>query len=194
MEVPRAVEPVLAVEPGDIYDERIALPAADGVPHIRIVRRRLYFIEIDRACSTGKRERHVHFVRALHDLEGVGHVHRPRDPRQIALQFRIAVDPVLAVLLSHGSGFGLVRNLTVAFHDPDRSRHSGGGSQREHGRSRHLRVRVRVHTLLRHRSRARLVRLQVPVRFVQRLPDAAEIRFPVGGPGCTGRRSRSPPP
>jgi len=37
----------------------------------------------------------------------------------VALQLRIAVDPVIDVLLFDGQGFGFIRNLPVALHDAE---------------------------------------------------------------------------
>src|SRR5262245_58857919 len=93
------VEPVLAVELRYVSDQRIAFPPTDRMSHICQVRRWLHLVEVDRAAGARERERHVDLVRALDDLNGVGHVHRTRDARQVALQLRIAVDPILSVLV-----------------------------------------------------------------------------------------------
>src|SRR6185436_19854586 len=99
-----------------------ALPAADGMAHVRVVGWRFDLVEMDRARGARELVRHLDLVRALYDLEGVGHVHRARDARQVALELRVAIDPVLAVLLLDLRGVRRVRDLPVALHDADRPR------------------------------------------------------------------------
>ena len=65
-------------------------------------------------------------VRALHDLERVGHVHRPRDPRQVALKLGVAVDPVGGVLVLDGPRLRLVRDPAVALDDAERGGDAAG--------------------------------------------------------------------
>jgi hypothetical protein len=117
----------------------------------------------------------MYLVRTLSDLERIGHVHRARNARQVTFQFRIAVNPVIGVLLLDRQRFGCVRDLTVALHDTKRSGHAPDGAERNDGGRGHPRVLIRIDARLRHGARARLVGLQVPVRFVIGLPDSAEV-------------------
>src|SRR5207249_11995744 len=110
------VEPVLAVETGHVDDQCIAFPAADRMTHVGIVGWALDLIEVDRAGGAGKGEGHLNLVRTLHNLEGVGHVHGAWNARQIALQLRVPVNPVLRVLFFDRRRFGCVRDLTIALH------------------------------------------------------------------------------
>src|SRR5438034_5605657 len=181
------VEPVLAVETGHVDDQCIAFPAADRMTHVGIVGWALDLIEVDRASGAGKGEGHLNLVRSLHNLEGVGHVHGAWNARQIALQLRVPVNPVLRVLFFDRRRFGCVRDLTIALHHTDRSRNAAGCAQCEHWCRRDLDVIIRVHAPLRDRCRTRFVRLQIPMGFVKSLPDSAEIGFAVycaSGRGC----------
>src|SRR4029079_17777771 len=90
-------------------------------------------------------------------------------------ELRVAVNPVLGILIPDFLGFRHVRNLTIALHDTSRSRDSSRRAEREHGRGWYAGVGIGIYALLRHRSRARVVRLQIPIGFVERLPDAAEV-------------------
>ena len=65
---------------------------------------------------------------------------------------------------------------------------SGGRSECQHRCGGHARVLVGIDTLLRHSAWARLVGLQVPMRFVIGLPDSAEV-----GPRPDARRPRRLP-
>jgi len=47
-----------------------------------------------------ERERNLDLVGALDDLKGIGHIHRSRHTRQIALELGVAVNPMLLVLLA----------------------------------------------------------------------------------------------
>ncbi len=100
MEIPSAVEPGLIVEAGDVDHQRVALPVSDGLAHPRI-----------RRSGSGIFQKNVaHRARVLIDerqragafenLERVGHVSGARHAGQIALDLRIAIQPVLLVLLS----------------------------------------------------------------------------------------------
>src|SRR6266516_3461099 len=187
------VEPVLAVETRHVDDQCIAFPAADRMTHVGIVGWRLDLIEVDRASGTGKREGHLNLVRTLHNLEWVGHIHGARNARQITLQLRVPVNPVLSVLFLDRRRFGCVGNLTIALHHTDRSGNTAGCAQCEHWCRGHLGVIVRVHAPLSDRSRTRFVRLQIPMGFIKNLPDSAEVGFAVhcaSGGGC--RRPAGP--
>ena len=131
VEVAGPIEPVLAVEFLHVDDQRIALPAARRMPHAGVSRRALDLVEVNRPRGVREREHHLHLVRALRDLKRVRHVHRARRAGQIALQLRIAIDPVLGVLLPHGQRFRLVGNPAVALHHAERGRHAGSRAERE---------------------------------------------------------------
>ena len=89
VEVAGPIEPGLIVEPGHVDDKRVAVPAADRLPHPRIDRRRSRILQIDIArraiVFVGDEDR----VRALENLKGIGHVGRARHARQVALDFGI---------------------------------------------------------------------------------------------------------
>ncbi len=146
MEVAGPVEPVPPVEDGHVDDERVAFPAADRVAHVGVVGRTFDLVQVDRSRRVRERVGHLNLVRALDDLKRVGHVHRARNARQIALELGIAIDPVLAVVLLHRGRFRLVRNLAVTLDDANRSRHTGRSPEREHRRGGHTRVLVRGYT------------------------------------------------
>ena len=186
-----SIEPVLAVELRHVHDQRVAFPAADRVPHVGQIRRSLHLIEVNRSARARELERHLDLVRALHDLKGVGHVHRARNAGQIALQLRIAVDPMVCVLLLDLRRLRLVRDRPVAFDDAHRSGHATRCAERKHGRRCHARVRIWIDAFLGDRTRSRLMGLEVPMSFVERLPDAVEIRLAVSR--ARGRRRRRPP-
>ena len=181
MKIPGPVEPILPVKARHVDDQRIALPVADRMTHVCIVWRPLGFIQMDRASRVRKRECHLNFVRALDDLKWIRHIHCSWNARQITLQLRIPIDPVCTVLLFYRGRFGFVRNFPVALDHTKRSRHTRRSTKREHGGCRHAgEVIRRINTRLRHRSRACFVSLQVPIRLIVSLPDAAEVGLAVG--------------
>ncbi len=175
VEIPGAVEPAPVVEIRHVDDQRVSVPASDGVAHPGIVRRPFDLVQMDRARRIREFVGHVNLVRALRDLEGIGHVHRARNARQVTLQFRVAVNPVFRVLLLDQQGFRLVGDLPVALHDAERSRHGARGAERENRRRRHPRIVIRINARLRDGAGKRRMRLQIPVGFVIGLPDAAEV-------------------
>ena len=75
----------------------------------------------------------------------------------------------------------LVRNLSVVPDDADRYGHAGCGTERKHGRRGHARVLVGIDALLHDCTRSRFMGLKIPMCFVERLPDSAEIRLTIGG-------------
>ena len=98
------------------------------------------------------------------------------------IQFRVAVDPVVSVVLSLCRRFRRVWDLAVAFDNAQRRRHPTGRAQREDGRGGYARVLVRVDTGLSDSPGTRFVCLQIPVRFVERLPDTVEVWMAVWHP------------
>ena len=91
-----------------------------------------------------------------------------------ALDLRVSIHPVLQILLLPRGGPRLVRNL-LALDDAETRGHPADGAEAHHGRGEHDGVGQEAG--LAH-ERTRRVRLQVPVRRVVRLPDAAEIGLP----------------
>ena len=148
---------------------------------------------MDGARCVRKRERQLNLLAALNDLKRVRHVHRAWSAWQVALELGIAVDPVLAVFLPHRRGFRLVRNLAIALHHAERCRNAGRSAERHDGRGSNLGIFVRVNARLRDHSRSRAVCLQIPIRLVVRLPDAAEIGLAVRGTGGITRNSAPRP-
>jgi hypothetical protein len=103
-------------------------------------------------------------------------------------EFRVAVDPVLRILLLDRQGLGLVGELPVALHDPERSGDAARGAQRKNRRGGHPRIVIGVNALLGDRAGTRGMSLQVPVGFVVGLPDAAEVGLALDAGGARGRR------
>src|SRR5712691_10472930 len=177
VEVPGPVEPRLVVEMPRIHHECVALPSSEGVAHPCVVRWVVDCIQMNRAGRGAERIRHVNLVRAVCDLDRIGHVHPARRSWQITLQLRTAIDPVCGILLFDLQRFGRVWDPAIALYHPNRSRYATGSPERQRGCRGHLRVLVRVDSRLRHCAWAGLVSLEIPVRFVVGLPDAAEIWF-----------------
>jgi len=115
-------------------------------------------------------------LRRLKDLEGIGHVGRTRHTRQIALDLWIGGQPAVGVLSLLRGGFGQVGDL-VAFDDP----FAGGNAERRAERD--------------DRALFRWMILDIPIGRIQRLPDAVQVRFAVGGAcrlvGLRGNARRS---
>jgi hypothetical protein len=95
------------------------------------------------------------------------------------------IDPVLGVLRLHREGFRRVRDFAVILDHAERRRHAGGRTKRDDGRRGNARVVERIDARLCDGSGTRGMRLEIPVRFVQRLPDAAQVR-----PALDARRPR----
>ena len=140
---------------------------------------------MDDPRSVRKRERHVDLVRALDDLEGIGHVHGARDARQVALEFGIPVDPVFPVLLLDRERLRRVRNPPLTTNDPHRAGNTGRRPERDERGRRHPGVLIGIRALLGHPGRECLVGLEIPMRLVQCLPDPVEVRPAIRHLGCT---------
>src|SRR6185436_21111273 len=108
-------------------------------------------------------------LRALNDLERHALIRRARYTRQVALDLRIEFQPVRVVLLLLLARGWQIRDL-AAFDDTESGRHSSSSPE------------------LAHRTHARWMRLDVPVRRVHGLPDAVQIRFAIWRPRRTIRR------
>ncbi len=181
MEVPGPVEPGLRVETRHINDERIAFPPCDGVSHVDVCRIGVYRVQVKRALGACELEDHHDIVRALDDLKRVRHVHRARSTRQETIDLRIAVQPVVEVLLLPLRRPRLVRDL-VAVHHAEVRGHPADRAQRHDWRGQNLHViivrPVRVHPGLSHHRTCGMGE-QIPVGAVVSLPDSTEIGFPV---------------
>src|SRR5579872_3825922 len=162
-------------------DQRVTLPVAHGMAHPDIRRRRIHRLEMNGATGTGIFERHLDLVRALHDLERIRHVHRPGDAWHVTTNLRIAVQPVLTVLLLFGGRLRFVRNY-IAVDNAWTWRHPADRTQGEHRRGEYR--NVWVYARLGH-GRPERVRQQVPIGSRRRLPDAVEIRL--AGEACRPR-------
>src|SRR5678816_659497 len=113
MEVAGAIEPGLIVEPGDIDDERVAVPLRHRLTHPRIDRGWPGILQVNVADGARIFVRDQQLTRTLDDLKRIRHVGRPRDAGQIALDLRIARQPLLLVLLLRLQRVGLVRKLVA---------------------------------------------------------------------------------
>ena len=180
MEITRSVEPCLIVETRHIDNQRVAFPMARRPAHPCVIGTFQLAIHVD--GSIGARE----FVgdqdvqRRLNDLKWIWHVRRARHTRQIALDLWIGSQPLLRVL------FLLCRRLRqvgdfVAFHDASARRNAERGTER--GDRSHL---------------GRMI-LDIPIRGVERFPNAVQVRLPIRrarrlvslGIGITDRRHRA---
>ena len=74
-------------------------------------------IHIDRPDCTRELVNHHDVLGALDDLEGIGHVHRPRDARQVAFDLRVELHPVGEVFLLFRQRLRFIRD-GPAFDDP----------------------------------------------------------------------------
>ena len=98
---------------------------------------------------------------------------------------------MLAVLLFDGGGFRPVRDLAVTLHDAEGPGHACRGTQGDNRRRRDLGVLVVVDALLHDHSRARFVRLEVPMGLVEGLPHPAEVGLAVRRARRTDRLTAS---
>ena len=175
VEVAGAIEPALVVEAGDVDDQRLAFPTSDRLTHPRVDRCRSWVLQIHVTrrprILVGDEDR----LRALEDLKRIRHVVRARHAGQVAFDLGVGGQPVLLVLLFLREGGWRVGNL-VAFNNADARRHRTDSAQRKHGRGRHRPIWTRPER----KGRASDVGLKVPIRFVHGLPDAVQIRMPVG--------------
>jgi hypothetical protein len=114
---------------------------------------------------------HEHRGVAVDDLERERLVVRARNAGEVALDLRIARQPVFLVLDLFLQCFGRVGEL-VAFDDAEPARHRADGAEREH----FLRGNRRHGTGPHRQRRPRAVRLDIPVGGIDRLPDAVQVR------------------
>src|SRR5687767_9602987 len=100
----------------------------------------------------------------------MGKIRGSGDPGQVTPDFRIQLRPIFPVFFAPGESLGLVRNPAL---DDDASawRDGGDGPQLE--------------AFLRRRAAA--LTLEIPVRRVHGLPDAAQVRLAVRHPGQLAR-------
>ena len=173
MEISSTVKPRGIGEIRDIHNQRVSLPVALRVSHPQHVRIRLHLREMNGALGIRKFEDHLDFGVALNDLEWMRHVHGARCSRLEALQFRIAIDPVLFVLLLSGGRPRLVWNL-VALNHPKASRNPAERTQREHGSRENHGVGEQP-GLGNHGMR--LMGQKVPVGGVVGFPNPVEVGF-----------------
>src|SRR5690349_8484787 len=126
-------------------------------------------------------------VGALKDLKGIRHVGRARNTGHEALDFRIALEPVLAVFFLLRRRPRMIRDL-IAVDDALARGHRADRPERTHrrcgnvgwcgaGKSRNARTWRRWNQRQR---RSRRMGLDVVVRGVEGLPYAAEIGLAVG--------------
>src|SRR5262249_34180743 len=104
------------------------------------------------------------------DLKRIALIGGAWDARHVALDFRVACQPVCPVFVSFGQRFRPVRNLP-ALNDTHSRGHAERGTQR------------------RHRSLTRGVVLDIPIRGIEGLPDSAQIGFTVSGTRRPVRRT-----
>ena len=168
----------------------------DRLPHPRIDGRRPGILQVNVSNRAGVLVRHQQLTRALDDLKRIRHVGRARDAGQVALDLRIARQPLLLVLLLRLQRVRAIRQL-VALDDADARRNGADCTQRDH---RHCRDGA-VRSVTQRERRPRDVHLNVVVGFVECLPDAVEIGMAVGKPrrtialrvsGDRPRRNREP--
>src|SRR5260370_24122820 len=108
MKIPRAVEPGLVVETGHVDYQGVSLPVADGLTHPGVDGRRPRILEQDIAFCAGVLAGDQDLALGLKDSEGLRNVRCARDSRQVALDLRIAGQPVLLVLLPLDEGLRFV--------------------------------------------------------------------------------------
>ena len=148
----------------------------DRLAHPRVDLRRTRVLQVDVAhragVLVGDEERRL----ALEDLEGERHVGGARHARQVALDLRVAGQPLRLVLVLLLAGLGQVGNL-AADHDADARRHGADRAEGDHFLGRHRHHRPGTHR----QRRTGGVRFEVPVGGVQGLPDPVQIGLAVGG-------------
>ncbi len=150
-----AIEPGETVQARDVDDERVAVPAAVRPAHPAIERR--LFLAVDEHAAERRRELidDDDVALALQDLERIRHVRRARHAAHVALAFRVVDEPILEARSRSASASGRY-GIVAAFDD---------AVPRRHGE---LCAELEQHRI------SRDVRLEVPVRRVQRLPHAAQ--------------------
>ena len=114
-------------------------------------------------------------VAALEDLERKRHVGSARHPRQVALDLRVAIEPLLPVLVANFERLGSVRNH-AAFNHARAAGHRAHCPEVHHFLGGHRTVRPRPE---RH-CMPRGMCLKVVVGRVQRLPDSIQVGVAVG--------------
>src|SRR5713101_2073171 len=155
-----SVEPGQIVEALHLDDKRVAVPFAVRPPHPAVHRRLGVAGHVDGAIGAGVLVNEEDVVLSLDDLERVRHVGRPRQPRHVALGFRIRLGPSSLVLLPLLQTLRRVRDRAVVVDN-----HAPSRRNREHAAE------------LPERGRRRGVTLDVPVGGVDGLPDAIQVRM-----------------
>ena len=188
-----AIEPGLIVLAGHLDDQRVALPATHRLAHPRVGLGRPDVLQVDVADSAGELVGDEDVVLVLEDLEREGHVGGAGDARHVALDLRVAVDPVDLVLFLPRTRLRRVRDPPATF---DYAQASGHRADRPEPQYRCVRQQA-ARTLSKLHRGSGNVRLDIVVRRVQHLPDAVQVRVAVRQPGrlevrrlCGGRTHR----
>src|SRR2546427_12572681 len=172
-----SIKPGQIVEAVHLDHKRVAVPLAVRPPHPAVHRRLCVVDHVDGAIGAGVLVHEEDVVHSLDDLERVRHVGRPRQPRHVALGFRIRLGPSRLVLLPLLQAVRRVRDRAVVVDDHALSRRN-----REHGAE------------LPERGRRGGVILEVPVGGVDGLPDAIQVRMARDSIRSRGGRRSSTPP
>src|SRR5262245_7139401 len=166
VKVAGSVEPSLVVEAGGVDDQRLSLPTAVGPAHPAVGGRFRLIVQVDGADCGGILMNDHDVLCALNDLERLRHICGARNTRQVTLDLGIESETIFEVLLLLCGCFGQVWNRTSL--DDTETRSNGiGSAQRKNS------------------TRRRRVAFDVPVGFVQSLPNAAQVGFAVSGARST---------
>ena len=164
VKIARAIEPGLIVQTGDVHHQCVAFPMPGRPAHPAVHRRRSRIVHVDGSHRAVVFIGDQNHLAGLHDLKRKRHVGGARNARQVALHFRIQLQPVRVIFFFLLRRCRQIGNL-AAFHHADARRLRAGGAQRHH------------------LAGLRRVALQIPVGRVHGLPDAVQIRLAVGGSG-----------
>ena len=112
-----AVQPGAVVQSRHLDDQGVSVPAACGPPHPGVKRCWTRVFEVNIPYGACKLIGNKKIVITLDDLKRVWQVGRPRHSRHIALNFRIAGDPVGRVVFFDPASLLVVRNPAATFND-----------------------------------------------------------------------------
>ena len=164
MVVSGAIEPRVAYVRSHVDDERLSLPVGPRMSHPRFDGRlEIRTVQINDPARARELVGDQYGLGRLDNLERVGHIGGARHARHVALHGRVALEPMLEIVLLLRPRLGSVGDL-AALYDAEPAGHGTKRGELDDG------------------PHARGMRLDVPVGRAESLPDPIQVRFAVGCP------------
>src|SRR5262249_24912469 len=105
VKISRPVEPGVLVETGYVDDKRLSFPVTPRAPNPELTRTLFRAVHVDDAARVRKLVGHENLLWRLNDLKRIALIGGAWDARHVALDFRVACQPVCPVFVSFGQRF-----------------------------------------------------------------------------------------